>query len=113
MNPNKNAVKNVQKAHRTASRGRAVEELSHFMSSDEMNMPVKELTPGKRRIVEIVHAMFVPADFLVFDEPFEGMNDEEKEAAVSYILRMRGTRPLLIASRSIPEIPDIRVTRMG
>ncbi|MBR5408102.1 MAG: ATP-binding cassette domain-containing protein [Lachnospiraceae bacterium] len=112
LNVKKNAVWNVRKAHRTASKGRAVEELGLFLKQDEMSIPVMDLSPGKRRIVEIVRAMFVPGDFLVFDEPFLGMTDDEYRAAAEYILNRRGTRPLLIASRNEPDIPDLRVIRM-
>ena len=54
-----------------------------------------------------------PRDFLVFDEPFLGMTDDEYRAAAEYILNRRGTRPLLIASRNEPDIPDLRVIRMS
>ncbi|MBR6468935.1 MAG: ATP-binding cassette domain-containing protein [Lachnospiraceae bacterium] len=112
LNVKKNAVWNVRKAHRTASKGRAVEELGLFLKQDEMSIPVMDLSSGKRRIVEIVRAMFVPGDFLVFDEPFLGMTDDEYREAAEYILNRRGTRPLLIASRNEPDIPDLRVIRM-
>ena len=112
LNLKKNAVWNVRKAHRTASKGRAIEELALFLSEVQMNMPIKELDPGKRRLVEMVKAMFVPADFLVFDEPFLDMTGDEQKAALDYILRKRGTRPLLMASRVKPEIPELRVINM-
>ena len=112
INPKKNAVWNVRKAHRTASKGRAIEELGLFLSQDEMSIPVSDLSPGKRRIIEIVKAMFVPADFLVFDEPFVDMTDDECRAAIDYILKKRGTRPLLIASRRKPDMPDLRIIDM-
>ncbi|MCR5355969.1 MAG: ATP-binding cassette domain-containing protein [Lachnospiraceae bacterium] len=112
LNVKKNAVWNVRKAHRTASKGRAVEELGRFMTQEEMNIPVKDLSPGKQRIVEIVRAMFVPGDFLVFDEPFAGLNEDEYGPVKEYILGKRGTRPLLIATRNEPDLPDMRVIRM-
>ena len=103
LNPKKNAVWNVRKAHRTASKNRAVEELGRFLSPDEMSCPVSELSEGKRQIIEIVKALFIPADFIVLDEPFEGMSAEEKKASLEYILAQRGSRPLLVAAQNGPE----------
>ncbi len=103
LNQKKNAIWNVRKAHRTASKNRAVEELGRFLSSYEMTCPVSELSEGKRQIVEIVKALFVPADFIVLDEPFDRMTGEEKKASLEYILGQRGSRPLLMASRNEPE----------
>ncbi|MCR5420738.1 MAG: ATP-binding cassette domain-containing protein [Lachnospiraceae bacterium] len=109
LNAKKNAVWNVKKAHRTASKGRAIEELSKFLSEDEYNCPISELTPGQRRIVEIIKALFVPADFIVLDEPFRGMSQDQKDQILKYILNLLGTRPILLASRKDPEIKGFRV----
>ncbi|MCR5789817.1 MAG: ATP-binding cassette domain-containing protein [Lachnospiraceae bacterium] len=112
LNPKKNAVWNVRKAHRTASKGRAIEELSRFLSEEEQKQPVGNLSEGKRRIVEIVRALFVPADFIVLDEPFAGMSAEEREKSFGYILEKRGTRPLLLASREELNEKGFRVIHM-
>lgn len=103
LNLKKNAIWNVKKAHRTASKKRAIEELGRFLSPDEMACPVSELPESKRQIIEIVKALFVPADFIVLDEPFDKMTGEERKAALEYILGQRGSRPLLMATRSEPE----------
>ncbi|MBO4375164.1 MAG: ATP-binding cassette domain-containing protein [Lachnospiraceae bacterium] len=102
LNAKKNAVWNVRKAHRTASKKRAIEELGRFLSPDEMSCPVSELSGGKRQIVKIVKALFVPADFIVLDEPFDKMTEDERKAALEYILGQRGSRPLLIATENEP-----------
>ncbi len=112
LNPRKNAIWNVKKAHRTASKGRAVEELSLFLGEGELACPVSELSEGKRRVVEIVRALFVPADFIVLDEPFSGMGDEEREKAFQYILEKRGRRPLLLATREERDIKGFRMVHM-
>ncbi len=112
LNLKKNAIWNVKKAHRTASKGRATEELGLFLTEEEMKLPVNELGAGKRRIVETVRALFVPADFIVLDEPFWEMSPEEEKAAKEYILSKRGRRPLLLASRIDPGIKDLRIVSM-
>ncbi|MCR4657583.1 MAG: ATP-binding cassette domain-containing protein [Lachnospiraceae bacterium] len=112
LNVKKNSVWNVRKAHRTASKGRAIEELSLFLSEEEQKLPVLSLNDGKKRIVEIVRALFVPADFIVLDEPFAGMDSKERDEAFSYIMEKRGSRPLLLATRDDKEIKGFKMVRM-
>ena len=64
---------------------------------------MNELNDKERRIVEIVKAMLIPADFVVLDEPFRGMADEEKKRMLDYIMNKLGTRPLLLSQRDEPD----------
>lgn len=113
LNVKKNAIWNVKKAHRWASKGRAVEELSRFLPDERQNIPVMELSQVERRYVELVRAFFIPADFIVLDEPFEGMNEDERRKALDYILENRGSRPLLAAARSEEGFEFAKIIRMG
>lgn len=99
LNMKKSAVWNVKKAHRWLGTSNATEELNKFVESSRINIPVSELSDIERRYVEIVKAMFVPADFIVMDEPFTGMNDVERQRVLSYVLDKRGSRPLLISAQ--------------
>jgi ABC-type multidrug transport system ATPase subunit len=103
LNLKKSAVWNVRKAHRKATKGGAVEELSKFFSEEDMNRPVGELSFAKRRMIGIIRAMFIPADFIVLDEPFAQMSSTERDKALEYILNKLGTRPLLLAQREEPD----------
>ena len=109
LNPKKNALWNVKKAHRTISKGSAQEELGKFLSVDKISCPVSDLSESERRIIEIVKAMLIPADFVVLDEPFRGMSEEESKRALDYILNKLGTRPLILAQRNNPELRSFRV----
>ncbi len=100
LNLKKSATWNVKKAHRWASKGRAAEELSRFLPEDRLEIPVGELTNVERRLVELTRAFFVPADFIVLDEPFEGMDEELRAKCLDYIMQIKGNRPLLIAQRT-------------
>ncbi len=113
LNPKKNALWNVTKAHRTVTKKGAKEELSRFFSDEEMTVPLKELSEGSRRKIEIIRAMFVPADFIVLDEPFTGMSITEKNTFIDYIMDKRGTRPLLIASREEQPVKAAKIIRLG
>ena len=113
LNPKKSAIWNVKKAHRWGSKQRAMEELSFFMSEERMNLPISELTMAERREVEIVKAFFASDDFIVFDEPFEGMDEKERKKALEYIHKNRGSRPFLIASESEQDLEFAKIIHMS
>ena len=112
LNLKKNAIWNVKKVHRWASKGRAIEELSRFIAADKMELPVSELSDVDRRLVELVRAFFVPADFIVLDEPFRGMDDTLKQKVLDYIMSIKGNRPLLIAQRDEDGLEFARKIRL-
>ncbi|MCR5451479.1 MAG: ATP-binding cassette domain-containing protein [Lachnospiraceae bacterium] len=112
LRPRKNAIWHVKKADRTVNKAFAIAELSRFFTEEKMQQPVSELTESEMRLVQIVRAMVLHADFIVLDEPFKGMSPQEKETATAYILEKRGRRPLLIASREDNGLDFARKTYM-
>ncbi len=113
FNPKKNALWNVKKAHRSISKGSALEELQRFLDTDRISCPVNELTEGEKRTVEIVKAMLIPADFVVLDEPFRGMTEDKAGQVLDYVLNKLGTRPLILAQRNNPELRSFRVIELS
>jgi ABC-type multidrug transport system ATPase subunit len=112
LNLKKNAIWNVHKAYRKIGKAQAAEVLGHLLSPEECKVPVGELALGKQRWVEIVAACMAPADFFVLDEPFLGMEESQRKAALAYILENRGSRPLIIATRleeELAEIPQLKI----
>ena len=97
--PRKSPIWHLRKADRTITKENAMEELSRFLTSEEQNMPMGELSDTKQRLVAIVKAMMLHADFIVLDEPFTGMDEELTQKAKDYILSKRGRRPLLITAQ--------------
>lgn len=112
LNEKKSAIWNVKKAYKRFGNKGVIDALSHFLADDRMKLAVSELTQVEQRQVELVCACVTAADFFVFDEPFAGMSDEERAYALDYILEVRGSRPLLIATEheeQIQGIPGIKV----
>ena len=46
--------------------------------------PVRELSGGMRRRVALVRAIMVPYDILILDEPFKGLDEENKRNMIYY-----------------------------
>ena len=113
LNGKKNAVWNVKKVYRRTSKELVAEELSRFLPQERLSIPVNELDPGERKLVEIVRAFTIPADFLVMDEPFEGLSEDLARKVIAYIQEKQGSRALLAASRREDYFDFARIIRLG
>ena len=112
LNLNKNAIWNVKVVHKWIGKSGVIEKLSKLIPAEKIKLPTAELTEAERRAVEIVKASFVPADFIVLDHPFRGMDEAQRKAAIDFLLDMRGSRPLLIATDDATDLEIDRVVKM-
>ncbi len=70
---------------------RRVEEIIDFLKlSDLRREPTGALAYGLRKRVELGRALAVEPSLLLLDEPMAGMNQEEKEDMVRYVLDVNG-----------------------
>ena len=60
--------------------------------------PVRELSGGMKRRVAIVRACSISSDMLIMDEPFTGLDEENRQRAIDYIREKQGSNPLLITA---------------
>ena len=88
-------------------------DLCKLLPEDRVDIPVKKLTPAERRLVCIVRACSIPSDVLIMDEPFEGLNDEERAKAISFIREKMGFRSLVIASRDVAGLEFGRIVTLN
>lgn len=59
---------------------------------------VWNLSGGMKRRVAIVRAMMSDSDILVMDEPFQGLDEENRRKVIAYIRRYKGERTLLLVT---------------
>ncbi len=107
------AVKNVSVIRKLTSDKAAREELEKLLPKDLLDCPVSELTAVQRRMVCLVRAFSVPADILLLDEPFAGMDERERSEAFTYIKEHKGSTPLVIASADPTGLETFRTIRLG
>jgi len=81
-----------------AAKERAVEVLSIFLSEDELYRPCKTLSGGQKRRVAIARALLKDGDIAIFDEPFEGLDDENRTIISKIIEDFANDRIVLVAS---------------
>jgi branched-chain amino acid transport system ATP-binding protein len=80
------SVKQEEIAHR-----RILEEIIDFLEIQSVrNKPVGSLPYGMMKRIELGRALALQPDLLVLDEPFAGMNLEEKEDMVRFLLELNG-----------------------
>lgn len=69
----------------------------------EHDKPVRALSGGQRRRVALVRAILFASDFLIMDEPFKGLDEETRAAAMAYTVRNKGDRGLILVTHDADE----------
>lgn len=90
------AVKNVEMV--TGDREGARRELEKLLPGKVLDRPCCELSGGMRRRAALVRAVAAEGDCLLLDEPFTGLDEENRKKAASYIAEAGKEKAILIAS---------------
>lgn len=85
-------------AGRWASGGEARALLLRAVPGLDADLPVRSLSGGQRRRVELVRALLTCSDVVILDEPFAGLDEAAVEACAAIVRDYLGGRTLLVAS---------------
>lgn len=73
------------------------EELKKAGLEGEESVPAGKLSGGMKKRVALVRALIVPFDILILDEPFNGLDDENKRIMMDYVReRSEGKTVILV-----------------
>ena len=86
----------------TIERDEARTLLSELLPADVLDQPVRRLSGGQRRRVELARALACHSEAVLLDEPFASLDADSHRMAAGFVLRHLGGRPLLVASH----LPD-------
>ena len=106
------AVTNVTMVSKKVFRETVIEELKKLLPQEVIFKPVRELSGGEKRRVAIVRACAVPSDILIMDEPFTGLDNESRKAAIDYIRDKQGSGPLVITTHDTKDLEFGRIVRL-
>ncbi|MCH5274757.1 MAG: ATP-binding cassette domain-containing protein [Lachnospiraceae bacterium] len=93
---NVSAIQNVELV--CADSGKAALILEKLLPGEDIKQPVKNLSGGMRRRVCIARALAAESDILLLDEPFNGLDEQNRNRAIEVILEYRNHRMLLMAT---------------
>lgn len=72
-------------------------ELRELGLNEVLSKKIYELSGGMKRRVSIVRALLFESEFIVMDEPFRGLDDENAERVRQWIERKRAGRGILLS----------------
>lgn len=79
------------------------EDLSTILPRKCLRQPVCELSGGMKRRVSLARSMHFQGKMIILDEPFTGLDHATKEEVISYILKNRRNRILLVATHGLDD----------
>lgn len=85
-------------ARRGFSRKDARDLACELLPKDALSRPVRELSGGQRRRVELVRAFAAPGELVLLDEPFGGLDAQAHSCALAFVKRHGAGRIVVFAT---------------
>lgn len=105
---NLNAVRNVRLVCQKEIEEKMIyEELEKIGLKGNEKNPVEKLSGGMKRRVAIVRAIMIPYDLLMLDEPFSGLDDNNKRIVIEYIKEKSQGKTVIIVTHEEEEAKAI------
>ena len=80
--------------------------------ADLGSKPICEYSGGMKRRLALARALLAPSDALILDEPFTGLDEENRSIALRCILHAAQTKPVLLASHEALDLPNCKEVRL-
>lgn len=74
---------------------------------------VRAWSGGMRRRLALARALLAPAEALALDEPFTGLDGENRERCLALIREREGGRPVLLATHDLTGLEDAPAVYLG
>ena len=80
--------------------------------ADVGSKPICEYSGGMKRRLALARALLAPSDALILDEPFTGLDEENRSIALRCILHAAQTKPVLLASHEALDLSNCKEVRL-
>ena len=74
--------------------------LLRLLPEDTLSKPVCEFSGGMKRRLSLLRALLVPFDLLILDEPFNGLDSENRKKAAALVRNRAQDKILLFAAHT-------------
>ena len=96
------ALDNVMLVMNSENKKETAAELLHALGlTDNLTKPVKTFSGGMKRRVALARALAADYDLLILDEPFTGLDAQNRELAIKVIEEYTKNRTVLLVSHDI------------
>ncbi len=85
-------------------------ELLNILPREALSKPVRELSGGMKRRTAICRALLAPADLILMDEPFTGIDEETRLKVSEYIKKKAAGKLLLFSTHHEEDIAPLGAT---
>lgn len=94
-------------ARRGFSRKDARNLACELLPKDALSRPVRELSGGQRRRVELARAFAAPGELVLLDEPFGGLDAQAHSCALTFVKRHGAERIVVFATHDANDAPAL------
>ncbi|HIV98607.1 MAG TPA: ATP-binding cassette domain-containing protein [Candidatus Ornithospirochaeta avicola] len=95
----------------TEDRNKALIMLSSLGLEGEENSRTESLSGGMKRRLSIARALLYPSSILLLDEPFTGLDEENKKKCASLILNSSSDRAIVLVTHSKEDEVLLKIER--
>ena len=92
-----------------AAAGRPLAELGLGATAGK---PVREFSGGMKRRLALARALLAPFDLLALDEPFTGLDEDNRDRAWRCVLDRTAGRTVLLVSHELPPAGEVDLVRL-
>ena len=82
--------------------------LEELLPKESLLQPLREFSGGMKRRVELARAMLSCGEMILLDEPFNGLDDETKERAISFINKYKQGRTVILTTHCPADIQNVK-----